>query len=200
MALARAAGEGSGPAGHREAAPGPAARRARRRGAGAPAGRGGRRGGHRLPSRATPRSSTRGGPTTRWPPSWWRRSTCRSCSPAAWSPTSACSRRFERSGADAVMLARGSLGDPWRFERLLGLRDGAPTPRRGDRRARMGDRALRGAPRARPRQPLSAQVLSLVRGAAGPHARRQQNPLLTAERPTLRASLPALAGRTRGAA
>jgi tRNA-dihydrouridine synthase B len=34
---------------------------------------------------------------------------------------------FERSGAEAVMLARGSLGDPWRFERLLGLREGEPT-------------------------------------------------------------------------
>ena len=35
---------------------------------------------------------------------------------------------FERTGADAVMLARGSLGNPWRFERLLGLRDGDPEP------------------------------------------------------------------------
>jgi nifR3 family TIM-barrel protein len=34
---------------------------------------------------------------------------------------------FERTGADAVMLARGSLGNPWRFERLLGLRDGDPS-------------------------------------------------------------------------
>jgi tRNA-dihydrouridine synthase B len=34
---------------------------------------------------------------------------------------------FDRSGAAAVMLARGSLGNPWRFERLLGLRDGQPT-------------------------------------------------------------------------
>jgi len=34
---------------------------------------------------------------------------------------------FERSGADAVMLARGSLGNPWRFERLLGLRKGEPS-------------------------------------------------------------------------
>ena len=33
---------------------------------------------------------------------------------------------FERSGAEAIMLARGSLGDPWRFERLLGLREGEP--------------------------------------------------------------------------
>src|SRR3954452_8107250 len=37
-------------------------------------------------------------------------------------------RAFERTGADAVMLARGSFGDPWRFQRLLGLRDGDPTP------------------------------------------------------------------------
>src|ERR687895_1141797 len=34
---------------------------------------------------------------------------------------------FERSGADAVMLARGFLGDPWRFQRLLGLREEPPT-------------------------------------------------------------------------
>ena len=34
---------------------------------------------------------------------------------------------FEQTGADAVMLARGSLGNPWRFERLLGLRDDEPT-------------------------------------------------------------------------
>jgi nifR3 family TIM-barrel protein len=34
---------------------------------------------------------------------------------------------FERTGADAVMLARGSLGNPWRFERLLGRRDGDPS-------------------------------------------------------------------------
>ena len=33
---------------------------------------------------------------------------------------------FERSGAAAVMLARGSLGNPWLFERLLGRRDDEP--------------------------------------------------------------------------
>jgi tRNA-dihydrouridine synthase B len=36
---------------------------------------------------------------------------------------------FERSGAQAVMLARGSLGNPWRFERLLGRRTGEPETR-----------------------------------------------------------------------
>jgi tRNA-dihydrouridine synthase B len=34
---------------------------------------------------------------------------------------------FDRTGADALMLARGSLGNPWRFERLLGLRHGDPS-------------------------------------------------------------------------
>jgi tRNA-dihydrouridine synthase B len=33
---------------------------------------------------------------------------------------------YERTGAAAVMLARGSLGNPWLFEQLLGRRDGEP--------------------------------------------------------------------------
>src|SRR2546423_7129770 len=49
---------------------------------------------------------------------------------------------FERTGADAVMLARGSLGNPWRFERLLGLRDGEPGREGGPGGLRWGvDRA-----------------------------------------------------------
>jgi nifR3 family TIM-barrel protein len=34
---------------------------------------------------------------------------------------------FGQTGAAAVMLARGSLGNPWRFARLLGLRDSNPS-------------------------------------------------------------------------
>jgi tRNA-dihydrouridine synthase B len=34
---------------------------------------------------------------------------------------------FAESEADAVMLARGALGNPWRFARLLGRYDGRPT-------------------------------------------------------------------------
>lgn len=34
---------------------------------------------------------------------------------------------FHQTGATAVMLARGSLGNPWLFERLLGLREEDPT-------------------------------------------------------------------------
>jgi tRNA-dihydrouridine synthase B len=33
---------------------------------------------------------------------------------------------LSRSGAEALMLARGALGNPWRFERLLGARHGEP--------------------------------------------------------------------------
>jgi nifR3 family TIM-barrel protein len=33
---------------------------------------------------------------------------------------------FEQTGADAVLLARGSLGNPWLFEQLLGTREEAP--------------------------------------------------------------------------
>jgi tRNA-dihydrouridine synthase B len=35
---------------------------------------------------------------------------------------------WNQTGADAIMLARGGLGNPWLFARLLGERDGEPTP------------------------------------------------------------------------
>jgi tRNA-dihydrouridine synthase B len=35
---------------------------------------------------------------------------------------------FEQTGAAAVMLARGALGNPWLFEQVLGLRELDPTP------------------------------------------------------------------------
>jgi tRNA-dihydrouridine synthase B len=37
-------------------------------------------------------------------------------------------KAFAQSGAEAVMLARGSLGNPWLFERLLGRRTDGPAP------------------------------------------------------------------------
>ena len=37
-------------------------------------------------------------------------------------------RAYEESGADAVMVARGSLGNPWIFEELTGQRAGPPSP------------------------------------------------------------------------
>ncbi len=35
---------------------------------------------------------------------------------------------FEQTGADAVLLARGSLGNPWLFEQVLGVRSQEPAP------------------------------------------------------------------------
>jgi tRNA-dihydrouridine synthase B len=35
---------------------------------------------------------------------------------------------FEYTGCEAVMLARGSLGNPWLFSQVLGLRDSEPSP------------------------------------------------------------------------
>ncbi len=35
-------------------------------------------------------------------------------------------RAYEASGADAVMIARGALGNPWIFEELTGARASAP--------------------------------------------------------------------------
>jgi tRNA-dihydrouridine synthase B len=37
-------------------------------------------------------------------------------------------RAYRESGADAVMIARGSLGNPWIFEELTGQRAGPPSP------------------------------------------------------------------------
>ncbi len=58
---------------------------------------------------------------------------------------------FEATGAAAVMLARGALGNPWLFERLLGRREDDPSPE--EVRAELGwtiDRAVEhlGEPRA----------------------------------------------------
>jgi nifR3 family TIM-barrel protein len=47
------------------------------------------------------------------------------------SPTKA-RTAFERTGAEAVLLARGSLGNPWLFSQLLGQRDDHDEPSRDE--------------------------------------------------------------------
>ena len=37
-------------------------------------------------------------------------------------------RAFEQTGAAGVLLARGSLGNPWLFEQVLGVRDADDAP------------------------------------------------------------------------
>jgi tRNA-dihydrouridine synthase len=43
------------------------------------------------------------------------------------SSAAAARQAYEESGADAVMIARGSLGNPWVFEELTGSRQAPPT-------------------------------------------------------------------------
>src|SRR5947207_2319977 len=103
---------------------------------------------------------------------------------------------FERTGADALMLARGSLGNPWRFERLLGLRDGDPTCEEVVRELRwVIDRAEEhlGVERAgrylRKFYPWYAESLGLTKAARQPlvtaptaaHARQALDTLTSAE-------------------
>jgi nifR3 family TIM-barrel protein len=101
---------------------------------------------------------------------------------------------FHESGAAAVMLARGSLGNPWRFARLLGRYEGEPP--RGEVAAELewviaSAEDHLGAERAsrylRKFYPWYADTLGLAKG--------EREPLVTA--PTTvhaRAALAALAG------
>ena len=86
---------------------------------------------------------------------------------------------WEQTGAEAVMIARGSFGDPWRFERLLGLRtDPVTRPEIVDELRWVIDRAEEhlGVERAgrylRKFYPWYAEALGLTK--------RQQQPLVTA--------------------
>ena len=81
-------------------------------------------------------------------------------------------RAFDESGAAAVMLARGALGNPWLFGRLLGTCEGEPTPEEILEELEWVIASRRGAPRRGARGPLFAQVLPLVRRPAGPHEAR----------------------------
>ena len=78
------------------------------------------------------------------------------------SSAEAARRAYEESGADAVMIARGSLGNPWVFEELTGRRAAPPSQAEIAERAPLGDRPRRGAPGDRARSAISAQVLPVV--------------------------------------
>ena len=72
---------------------------------------------------------------------------------------------FEHTGAAAVMLARGALGNPWLFEEVLGTREDEPTRDEIVAELAWVHRPRRRAPRASARGALPAQVLPLVRRA-----------------------------------
>jgi tRNA-dihydrouridine synthase B len=87
---------------------------------------------------------------------------------------------YERTGAAAVMLARGSLGNPWLFEQVLGRRDGEPEP--AEVRAELGwlmDRAVEhlGEPRAA-RWLRKAYPWYVQRLVADPRAQKHLNEAL----------------------
>ena len=83
---------------------------------------------------------------------------------------------LDRTGAAAVMLARGALGNPWLFSQLLGRAQGEPTPEEVRRELDWTiERAVEHLGRAT-RHALSAEVLSVVPAAAGTGARGGQAP------------------------
>ena len=84
-------------------------------------------------------------------------------------------RAYEESGAAAVMIARGSLGNPWLFEELTGGRAAPPAREEIVAELLWVDRPRRGAPRGRAGRALPAQVLPLV------HRRLQAPPAVADE-------------------
>ena len=170
LALARAAVEGSRAAGHGEAALRDRARRPVRSRPRRSSGRGGRRRGDRASTREAPRCGTRATPTTRWYVSSSSGSTARRPGDRlrrARDGAAARAAPIEESGADAVMIARGALGNPWIFEELTGRRVAAPSD------DEIVDELLWTMERAEEhlgepaRRSLRAQVLPLVPGAPG---------------------------------
>ena len=170
--LARGAAEGSGPAGDGEAALGDRGRRPLRLRR-SPCAWSRRPASRRSASTRAPRPvATRAQPDYALDPRAGRAGRVPVIVSGGLRSAEAARRAYEESGADAVMIARGSLGNPWVFEELTGAPRRAAAPRRGRRRAALGDRPGRGAPRARAGGALPAQVLPLVRGAAWNRRRR----------------------------
>ena len=175
VAVARAAVEGSGLPVTVKLRSGQKPGRDRRLRPRAPARRGGRRLGDRLPPAQRGRAP-QGRPGLRP-----RRASSSTSLPAPVILTGGLRDReavlaaYERTGAAAVMLARGSLGNPWLFEELLGRTHRKSDRRRDPRRARLDDgrrrRALRPERAARwMRKAYPWYMERLGRGQGGPGA------------------------------
>ena len=87
--------------------------------------------------------------------SWSRSCRCRCSSPAGCRRAEPAREAFEQTGAAAVLLARGSLGNPWLFEQVLGRRVSRADARGDPGRARLGDRPRRASTWARTARPAT---------------------------------------------
>ena len=138
VAIARAAARGQRAAGHGEAAPRPRARRPRGRRARPAAGGRGRRGRHRLPPAPRLAAALGQRPTT------CSRSELVDALPVPVIVSGGLSSdertlpRSRTSGAAAVMLARGALGNPWLFGAPARHATRASRPRRRSSRSSNG--------------------------------------------------------------
>ena len=136
----------------------------------------------RSPCTRARRSSHAAGPSTRWSRELARRLERGGTVPVIVSGGLRDAERaraaYEESGADAVMIARGSLGNPWIFEQLTGAR--TEPPGAAEIVASFAGCSIgRMSTGVRPRRAQPAQVLSLVRRAArleGPEADRSSAP------------------------
>ena len=88
-----------------------------------------------------PRSApciTRASPTTSSPRAWWQSLPAPVILTGGLSDARSVREAFAATGAAAVMLARGALGNPWLFAQLLRGRELEPSPRGGPGRAATG--------------------------------------------------------------
>ena len=173
VAWPTAAGEGSGLPDYRQVPAGQGAGRSRRRRIGEAAGRRKRASPESPSIRATRRSSIRARPTTLLARELAEQLPVPVILSGGLADEDKTLAAFEQSNAAAVMLARGSPGQP------LALRAPAwPLQRRAERTGGGGGaenrviEARRGPPRHRSRRPLFAEVLPLVRRHARAHQTR----------------------------
>ena len=127
LALARGGRRGQRPAGDREAALGDRGRRPVRLRAGPAAGRRGR--GRRCCLSPARRDAlaTRASPTTQLTRELAESVDVPVIVSGGLKSAERPARAYEESGADAVMIARGGLGNPWLFEELTGRRTEPPS-------------------------------------------------------------------------
>ncbi len=123
-----------------------------------------RRGSRRSPFiRARRRCTTRAFPTMSSPRGWWHSLPAPVILTGGLSDAAHAREAFEATGAAAVMLARGALGNPWLFRAAARTASGVSPRARRSWRSSTGRSTARSSTRRAARDALPAQVLPLVR-------------------------------------